>query len=336
MVNRVHWGRTVALVGVGVAWAGWIAVTTAVVEGGPGCAQESAQREPASLGDDADEAQRGSVAPPGLQPRAAADADGPAPDALAGIWWRWEAGLTGDPVRFYYFHGNGQGLYRYGRVGASNTHSFDYVLDEDALVLTFRKTGEAHTLQYAIEHVEGRDWLVLDRDPREPAATRYFREQPGPIDPHQSQARGQDQAATGAELGPPPAGHLWIDLSRYATGGYGFGLYQFRPAGIDGRGVGWFHRGDFDDWSTEAFTYRIVPSPPRIELDMTVSGRHEVTAFTIVGEGDERSLQLDADPHDYWHSHGYDDAGPSFGLATEAGDAAVRDLPLGPAALAEL
>src|SRR5688500_11092207 len=67
------------------------------------------------------------------------------PDAvaqLAGIWWRYERGVEGDPVRFYYFHGDGKGLYRYGRVGLTNTNSFDYDVEDTHLVLRFRKTGE--------------------------------------------------------------------------------------------------------------------------------------------------------------------------------------------------
>jgi len=31
--------------------------------------------------------------------------------SLKGIWTRFEPGTTGDPVRFYYFHGDGNGLY---------------------------------------------------------------------------------------------------------------------------------------------------------------------------------------------------------------------------------
>ena len=65
---------------------------------------------------------------------------------LAGLWSRYEGMSEGEPVRFWYFHGDGHGLYRYGRVGYTNTHSFDYTLRGDRVSLRFRKTGEAHEL----------------------------------------------------------------------------------------------------------------------------------------------------------------------------------------------
>jgi len=107
---------------------------------------------------------------------------------------------------------------------------------------------------------------------------------------------------------------MWIDLRAYATGGRGFSLYQLRPAGIDGRGVGWFHRGDFDDWSTEALTYRIAGD--RLELSFSLAGQQEATSFTVRTEDDgTRWLELADDPRDFWHSHRYRDVGPSFGAA---------------------
>src|SRR5688500_5790122 len=44
-------------------------------------------------------------------------AEAPKKDALTGIWSRYEPGGLGAPLRFYYFHGDGHGLYRYGKVG---------------------------------------------------------------------------------------------------------------------------------------------------------------------------------------------------------------------------
>ena len=231
------------------------------------------------------------------------------PCALSGIWWRYEPGSSGEPVRFYYFHGDGTGLYRYGKVGLTNTHSFDYDVVGERLVLDFRKSGEHHevafTLRKGREHGEDRDWLELRGDPREPGPSRYFRRSEAIVEP------GADM---GAELGPAPAGHMWIDLQRYATGGQGFALYQLRGAGIDGRGTGWFHRGDFDDWSTEALTYRIVGD--RLELELTLAKQSEVTAFAVRTEADgRRFLELAEDPRDFWHPHRYLDVGPSFGAA---------------------
>lgn len=239
------------------------------------------------------------------QPASAVEPSTPSLRALSGIWWRYEAGGQGERVRFYYFHGDGTGLYRYGRIGLTNTHSFDYDVVGDRLVLDFRKTGEHHEVPFAVQRGEDRDWLELQDDPREPGPTRYFRESDAIVEP------GADASAPS---GPPPAGHLWIDLVPYATGGRGFSLYQLRPAGIDGRGVGWFHRGDFDDWSTEALTYRITGN--RLELDFSLAQGHEATTFMVQTDDDGRRwLELHDDPRDFWHPHRYLDVGPSFGAA---------------------
>jgi hypothetical protein len=240
----------------------------------------------------------------------AAPADAARQRALSGLWWRYEPGVSGEPVRFYYFHGDGTGLYRYGRIGLTNTNSFDYDVIGDRLVLEFRKSGERHevafTLEHGREHGGDRDWLELREDPREPgASTRYFR---------RSEAIASPGADASAALGPAPAGHMWIDLQRHATGGQTFALYQFRGVGIDGRGTGWFHRGDFDDWSTEALAYRIVGD--RLELDFTLADQVELTAFTVRTDADGRRwLELADDPRDFWHPHRYVDMGPSFGAA---------------------
>lgn len=228
---------------------------------------------------------------------------------LSGIWWRYEPGRFGEPVRFYYFHGDGTGLYRYGKVGLTNTHSFDYDVVGDRLVLDFRKSGEHHEVTFALErgreHGGDRDWLELREDPREPGVTRYFRRSEAIVDPG---------AELGAAHGAGPAGHMWIDLRRHATGGQTFALYQFRGAGIDGRGTGWFHRGDFDDWSTESIAYRLAGD--RIELDFTLAGQSEVSAFVVRTDAEgRRFLEIAEDPRDFWHPHRYLDMGPSFGAA---------------------
>lgn len=229
--------------------------------------------------------------------------------ALAGIWWRYEAASSGERIRFYYFHGDGTGLYRYGRAGLTNTHSFDYDVEGDDLLITFRKTGDRHVVRFRLERRTGepaRDRLTLYDDPREPGATTYFRTSERTVE-------GEPELAANAEAGNGPGGRMWIDLRKYATGGRGFSMYQFRPPGIDGRGTGWFHRGDFDDWSTESLTYRI--SGDRIELTFELSGERAQTRFEIAGEDEDRRFLLADDPRDFWHEHAYRDAGPSFGQA---------------------
>jgi hypothetical protein len=235
-----------------------------------------------------------------------------AADPLVGLWSAHDDGGAGTPVAFYYFHGDGHGLYRYGRVGLTNTNSFDYTVEGDHLALHFRKTGARHRVRFAIEHDGGAAVLVLVDDPKGAGTVRYRQRRNDPVE-HDAAGAGRVD------------GRLWLDRVPYATGGYGFSLYQLRAGGIDGRGTGWFHRGDFDDWTTEALGYRIVGD--RLELEFASGDRHATTFVRVAGE--PASLTLHEDPRDFWHAHRYVDAGPSFG---QAGAAALG--PLGPAAIA--
>src|SRR5688572_24867681 len=46
--------------------------------------------------------------------------------AISGLWSRWpELRAEDAPVRFYFFHPDGIGLYRYGKLGLNTTNSFD-------------------------------------------------------------------------------------------------------------------------------------------------------------------------------------------------------------------
>ncbi len=238
-----------------------------------------------------------------------------APDPLIGLWSAHPLGGEGEPVAFYYFHGKdaqgiGRGLYRYGKVGATFTNSFDYAIDGDTLTLSFRKTGAEHDVRFSVREDDGAAVLELADDPRAGGRRRYVQARREPVAPH----------ADEAPVGLP--GRMWIDRTDYATGGYGFALYQLRGAGIDGRGTGWFHRGDFDDWSTESLVYRIVGD--RIELQLYGSDAREVTGFHVEA-GDPATLVLEQDPRDFWHPHRYVDAGPSFGAAAWMFDAAGLD-----------
>lgn len=243
----------------------------------------------------------------------------PASDALQGIWTRYVSGEEGSPVAFWYFHGDGKGLYRYGRVGLTNTHSFDYELSGAGsrldLNLRFRKTGEAHAISALVERDErGRAWMVLRGDPRGPGA-RYQRVS----ELGEGQELGEDAdgelEATRAALGD----RLWIDYGNYATGGAGFHMYQFARSSLDGRGIGWFHRGDFDEWSTESLTYRI--SGDHLELYFDLREEPTRTRFRLTQGEQGRELWLDADPRDYWAPHRYRDGGKSFDSTSAAFDA---------------
>lgn len=224
--------------------------------------------------------------------------------ALVGVWQRWEAVTEGDRLRFYFFHERGFGLYRYGKIGLTNTHSFDYSADGDTLELYFRKTGERHRIPYRLEQKDGRTWLVLDDDPREAGGARYFK---------------ADDAAGACPPDPVPTatdpigGRLWGDEVRYATGGMGFSIYQFQAQAIDGRSVGWHHRGDYDEWTTETLTFR--QRGDRLALSFPLRHDGGETAITLTGSGPDRRLHLADDPRDFWRPHTYRDMGPTFAAA---------------------
>jgi hypothetical protein len=93
----------------------------------------------------------------------------------------------------------------------------------------------------------------------------------------------------------------------------GFAMYQLQPQAIDGRGVGWYHRGDYDEWLTESLTYR--QSGDKITLGFTL--RHETQQTPLeIGEAADgaRTLTLAEDPRDFWRAHTYRDMGPSFAV----------------------
>ena len=212
----------------------------------------------------------------------ASGAAGNGDEELKGLWTRHpDAGKREDaPVAFYYFHSDGIGLFRFGKVGYNTTNSYNWSADDGTISLQYRKTGKQVRLPYRIEAGNPRV-LVVGEDSQNPgvAVSRYT------FVPADFAAGAADLFAPAppAAISAAPAGspsntvaeittttttslssdrdridnRLWMDLQRYATGGIGFSLYQLREAGIDGRGTGWHHVGDFDDWSTEALGYRI-------------------------------------------------------------------------------
>jgi hypothetical protein len=233
-------------------------------------------------------------------------------DELQGLWTRWPHDLgRGDPVRFYYFHGDGAGLYRYGRIGHTNTNSYRYKIvggEQRSVELTFNKTGERYRVPFAVKMGrDGRKVLQLPKDPREGGAPHEYFYVPPP-----------DLGSDGEVVADPtpPSGRMWICMQRYKTGGTGWVIYQLTPAGIDGRGTGWHHRGDFDDWSTESMTYRMENG--RLELEFELTHERHVTDFALVeGEGGKRQLELKSDPRNWWHASKLADMGKSFDVGAD-------------------
>jgi hypothetical protein len=250
--------------------------------------------------------------------------------ALKGLWSRYpdESGREDAPVAFYYFHDGGIGLYRYGQIGHNTTNSYRWAVGEHhgatLLVLTYNKTGEVQHLHVRLEQ-DGRRTLVIARDPKNPGAkeSRYVF-----VPPPSSLALAPDLAppearpaslSSSSSLVASAGGiddRLWIDERRFKTGGMAFSLYQLRKAGIDGRGTGWHHVGDYDDWSTESLSYRQLRGEggvDRIDLAFTLRGDRTTTSVHVdVDAAGKRHLTLERDPRDFGAPHTFKDGGPSF------------------------
>jgi hypothetical protein len=229
---------------------------------------------------------------------------------LHGLWSKYSVEDTqialGDsaedmnaPVRFYYFHPDGIGLYRYGRVGLNNTHSYDYTTSDKGIHFRFRKTGEQSIAPYSLETVDGVDVLTFHQDPRETAATRYVKV----------------RAPLAMNPAPPaPAkdsfGRMWTNLEQFKTGGMGFAIYQMHDPSAAGDGQGWFHKGDFDVWSTERLRYKRQES--HLTFSFSLQGDPFRTSFSQKKTDVGNVLILDVDPRNYWHRQIYLDGGKSF------------------------
>ena len=219
---------------------------------------------------------------------------------LAGLWSLYpDSERPTDPVRFFFFHQDGFGLFRYGRAGLNKTNSFDYRVDGDRLRLFFRKTGRTHQTVFVLEETDAGPGLRLRDDPYGTVPDRavYIKAPPAVV---LDETRGEGH----------PFARMWIDLTKYRTGGLGFSLYQFRAPTLAGTGVGWFHEGDFDDWSTEALQYRLEDET--LSLFFTVRGERGQTRVNFGKSGEKRILTLRSDPRNFGLHRAYADGGGSF------------------------
>jgi hypothetical protein len=223
--------------------------------------------------------------------------------AVVGLWERIDLQAP-DDVRYYYFHPDGLGLYRFGKQGLNYTHMFRYELRGSKLRLRFLRTGEKATTTFSVEaacpygHARSSAWLVLDRDPREDGRrVRYRRRPPASTDLH-------------GLFSPEAFDRMWVHEETLPGGKRGFAIYQFQKPDADGNGRGWFHRGDFDEWSTESLAYRRLDGQLTLEFDL---GGRFTTPLVETGRKPRR-LTLDRDPRYFWHRRTYVDRGPSFAV----------------------
>jgi hypothetical protein len=232
-------------------------------------------------------------------------APAPAP-SLLGVWTQPAPVRDGDPVRFYYFHTGGIGLFRYGRQGLTYTRSFRYTQQGDALALTFTKTGEVHRVPFVLTE----DALVLKEDPAQGGEQRYTR-----------RGHGSGHAAGATH----PLARMWKHVTADASGQERFHMYQLEAPAIDGRGVGWYHEGDYSDWSTEALTYRKVGD--NLVLQFNLRGELH-TSPLVFGQAPDgvATLELGEDPRNFWHPRRFLDDGPGFRVSL-----AGEPLPYAPA-----
>jgi hypothetical protein len=235
---------------------------------------------------------------------------GDAPDAaLTGIFYSVtpEKDVLTSDVRFYYFHGNGIGLLRYGKVGLNNTESFHYKTQDDVLSLRFNKTGQGMQTRYVIAESEGKTTLAL------------------PDFVHQDDRELIKEPAPNLSVMNWPQGksldRMWTMLQQSVDGSISFKMYQLRKADDTGHGEGWYHEGDFDNWYTERLDFH------RGETEMMfhfgLRDEKAQTPYMHVTDAPTPMLVFEKDPRHFWTTTHYVDGGESFSVFQSA---ALHDL----------
>lgn len=221
---------------------------------------------------------------------------------LRGIWDRLET-RGGPPVQFYYFHDDRLGLFRFGTTALNHTETFRVRRRRGALELTFNKTGARHrTKVRTMTGPRGEQILVLSSDPRNGGRSTRYRRRPNP-------------SARVREASKDPFARMWMHRRPLVGSREDFRIYQFRPADAKGHGTGWFHVGDFDEWTTEALTYHRERKGLHLRFDQR--GESAFSHFAIERSADGRRLRLARDPRYFGRSLGYKDVGPNLmGTAT--------------------
>ena len=210
-------------------------------------------------------------------------------------------------LRFYYFHGNGIGLLRYGKVGLNNTESYHYETKDDVLSLRFNKTGQVVQTRYVIAESEGKTTLQLPDFVYQ--HDRELIKETAPNLRHLNWPQGQS------------LDRMWTMLQQSAEGKISFKMYQLRKADDTGHGAGWYHEGDFDNWYTERLEFH------RGESEMTfhfgLKNEKAQTPYAHVTDAPTPMLVFDKDPRHFWATTHYVDGGESFSVFQSA---ATHDL----------
>ena len=235
------------------------------------------------------------------------------PEAVLGLWTQFDSKAPADEMRFYYFHKGGKGLYRYGQVAYNQTHSFDWSVDGNELKLLFRKSGERAKTVIELGGSGNARTITLEKDPRGPGKVKYTR-RPANLDEETLMIPALERLHD-KPTASGPAGRMWIDLRRYATGGAGFRFYQLSDHGCPGRPgsqLGWYHLGDGDDWTTETLCYRFESGVFQLHFEARNEDAKSRFDHRKDARQDHMSLELARDPRNFLHQSLFIDAGPSF------------------------
>ena len=175
------------------------------------------------------------------------------------------------------------------------------------LELAFRKTGERHVTRVREKtDREGRRVLILESDPRNGGKkTRYRRRAEG----------GPRLTATAEDDRRDPFARMWMHRRQLPSGVTDFRIYQFRPAGENRHGEGWYHYGDFDEWTTESLQY--YRGERGLHLRFVQRGEDAFTTASIRDGRKQKVLRLDADPRYFGRGSDYLDVGPNLMTAGE-------------------
>ena len=241
--------------------------------------------------------------------------DAPRPaERIRGMWSKFTPGNDTDPTRFYYFHDGGIGLFRYGKRGLNQTNSYTYQVDDKTIRFRMVKSGDVFESEYSVDKEGNATWLTIKRDPRMGGEQRY-KYVPAPAKVGYGYGANADK--------DHPFARLWIQTSKDSKGQETFRLYQLEAPTLDGRGIGWYHEGNYEDWTTEALSYRKTDG--KLELYFPVRDERITTRMNEGrGQDGKRFIHLAEDPRNFWHPRSYKDGGPGFTALIEGGPVPYR------------